>query len=147
MGLGDRDFKIDYVSFLPIMHTLSMIDHSTTPVPEGTKTTDEDHPVLVRNGRMYVWAYGLGSRTSYLGAAVAIAGVLVVVWQFFLGFIDRRRYRSPTQLVVAALEHCPRGEFEGKQHDEKAMARVRFHIKDDGSHTGKFSFYDAAPSD
>jgi hypothetical protein len=141
LGLGDGDFKIDYVSFLPIMHTLSMIDHSTTPVPEGTRTTDEDRPVLLRNGRMYVWAYGLGSRTSYLGAAVAIAGALVVVWQFFLGFIDRRRYRSPTQLVVAALEHSPRGEFEGKQHDEKAMARVRFHIKDDSSHTGKFSFY------
>ena len=126
MGLTDdqQDYKIDYVSFLPIMHTLSLIDHSTTLVPEGTKTTDENRPVLLRNGRMYVWAYGLGSRTSYLGAAVAIAGCLVVVWQFVLGFIDRRRYRSPTQLVVAALEHSPRGEFEGKQHDENAMARV-----------------------
>ena len=141
MGMP-RDFKIDLVSFLPIMHTLSMIDHSTTFVPQGARTTNEDRPILTRNGRMYVWAYGLGSRTSYLGAAVAIAGALVVVWQFFLGFADRRRYRSPTQLVVAALEHSPRGEFEGKQHDEKAMARVRFHIKDDSGHTGKYSFYE-----
>lgn len=147
LGLNDNDFKIDYVSFLPVMHTLSMIDHSTVFVPEGARTTNDARPILTRNGRMYVWAYGMGSRTSYLGAAVAIAGALVVVWQFFLGFVDRRRYRSPTQLVVAALEHSPRGEFEGKQHDEKAMARVRFHIKDDSSHTGKYSFYEPEPTD
>lgn len=66
----------------------------------------------------------------------------MVIWQVVLGLFDRRRYRSPTQLIVAALEHSPKGEFEGKQHDEKAMARVRFHIKDDGDHTGKFSFYE-----
>lgn len=142
LGLNYGDYKIDFVSFLPIMHTLSLIDHSTVPVPQGTRTTDVVRPVLTRNGRMYVWAYGLGSRTSYLGVAVAIAGVLIVVWQFVLGFVDRRRYRSPTQLVVAALEHSPRGEFDGKQHDELAMARVRFHIKDDSGHTGKYSFYE-----
>lgn len=142
LGLSDDDWKIDLVSFLPIMHTLTMIDHSTTFVPEGTTTTDQDHPILLRNARIYVWSYGLQSRTSILGAVVAIAGAVVVLWQFVLGFVDRRRYRSPTQLVVAALEHCPRGEFEGKQHDETAMARVRFHIKDDSGHTGKFSFYE-----
>jgi hypothetical protein len=147
MGLSDGDYKIDMVTFLPIMNTLTMIDHSTTLVPQGYKSEDVNKPVLTRNARIYVWAYGLGSRTSYLGVAVAIAGALVVVWQFVLGFFDRRRYRSPTQLVVAALEHSPRGEFEGKQHDEKAMARVRFHIKDDSGHTGKFSFYEPDTSE
>ena len=147
LGLSDNDWKIDMVTFLPIINTLTMIDHSTTPVPQGYKSEDVDKPVLTRNARMYVWAYGLGSRTSYLGAAVAIAGVMVVVWQSVLGFFDRRRYRSPTQLVVAALEHAPRGEFEGKQHDEKAMARVRFHIKDYSGHAGKFSFYEPDASE
>ena len=124
-----------------------MIDHSTVFVPQGAKSTNPERPILTRNGRMYVWAYGLGSRTSYLGTVVALAGALIVVWQFVLGFVDRRRYRSPTQLVVAALEHSPRGEFEGKQHDEKEMARVRFHIKDDSGHTGKYSFYEPQPTD
>lgn len=143
LGLAQGDWKIDQISFVPVMHSLSLIDHATNFVPQGTRTEDASLPVLVRNARMYVWAYGLGSRTSYLGAAVAIAGALVVVWQFFLGLYDRRRYRSPTQLVVAALEHSPKGEFDGKQHDEKAMARVRFHINDDSGHAGKFSFYEA----
>ena len=98
------DFKQDYMSLIPVMQTLSMIDHSTVLANQTSQKPDQDHPMLQRNARMYVWAYGLGSRTSYLGAAVAILGCLVVVWQFALGLTDRRRYRSPTQLIVAALE-------------------------------------------
>lgn len=86
----------------------------------------------------------MGSRTSYLGASVGLLGCAVVLAQVILGFVDRRRYRSPTQLLVAALEHAPRGEFEGKGHNEVAMAGVRFHIQDDGNHLGKFSFYEPA---
>ena len=146
IGLAEGDYKIDYLSFLPVMQTLSLIDHSTVGTSQ-THITDHAHPLLQRNAQMYVWAYSLGSRTSYLGAAVAIAGALVVLWQFVLGFFDRRRYRSPTQLLVACLEHCPRGEFAGKDHDEKEMARVRFHIRDDVSRVGKYSFYEANSSD
>lgn len=133
---------IDRVALTPIYQTLSFIDFNTEPTNEEDQAVDADHPLLQRHARIYVWAYKLGSRTSYMGASVGILGCVVVIAQVILGFIDRRRYRSPTQLLVAALEHAPRGEFEGKGHDEKAMAGVRFHIQDDGNHMGKFSFYE-----
>ena len=144
IGMATDTNKNDFIAILPVMHTLSLIDHSSVFVPDGTKPSafGADHPLLVRNARMYAWAYGMGSRTSYVGAVVTIAGALVVVMQFVLGFTDRRHYRSPTQLLVAALEHSPRGEFSGKQHDETAMARVRFHIQDNHGQAGKYSFHE-----
>ncbi|KAK5174658.1 uncharacterized protein LTR77_001740 [Saxophila tyrrhenica] len=132
----------DYLALIPTLQALSLIDYSTAPVDSHINTKDPARPILSRWAQMYVWSYGIGSRTSELGVAVAIAGCLVVLWQVVLGLADRRRYRSPTQLVVAALEHSPRGEFEGKGHNEVEMARVRFHIRDNDSQVGKFSFYE-----
>ena len=134
-------YQADYLAIVPILQTLSLIDFTASPTT-ATKTTDLAHPILQRWAHVYVWAYGLTSRTAHLGIAVAIAGCLVVAWHFILGLTDRRRYRSPTQLLVAALEHSPRGEFSGKGHDELAMARVRFHIRDNDHQVGKFSFYE-----
>lgn len=55
--------------------------------------------------------------------------------------VDRRRYSSPTQLLVAALEHSPQGGFEGREHDEATMAKVWFHaLGDKHRSAGKFSF-------
>lgn len=142
LSIDDTESNLASAALLPIYQTLSLVDHSTKFRTETDQVVDVDHPLLQRHARMSVWAYKLGSRTSYMGAAVGILGCVVVIAQAILGFIDRRRYRSPTQLLVAALEHAPRGEFEGKQHDEKAMASVRFHIQDDGNHSGKLSFYE-----
>lgn len=144
----DNWLNQQYVALIPILQTVSLLDFSTTPVTDvKADSKDTDHPILQRRAQMYVWAYGVTSRTAELGVAVAIAGCLVVVWFFILGFTDRRRYRSPTQLVVAALEHSPRGEFVGRGHDEVAMARVRFHIRDNDAQVGKFSFYEPDEKD
>jgi len=137
---------LNAIAYLPIMQTLSVIDYNTTFVPNAAKTGTLANPYLYRNANMYVWAYSMSSRTAYLGATVAIAGALVVVVQFVLGLVDRRRYRSIAQLLVAALEHSPRGEFErrelyGGQMEESEMARVRFHIRDASHKTGKFTFH------
>lgn len=142
MGFEDTNANIALVAVLPIYQTLSLVDFSTRMNTETDQVVDVDHPLLQRHARMNVWAYQIGSRTSKMGAAVGILGCVVVIAQVILGFVDRRRYRSPTQLLVAALEHAPRGEFEGKGHNEVAMASVRFHIQDDGNHVGKFSFYE-----
>jgi hypothetical protein len=132
---------------VPIMQTLSAIEYNLTNVT-STQTlaarsehhqANDQHPLLYRTAKIYVWAYGMSSRTAYLGATVAILGIVVVLTQFVLGLIDRRRYRSPTQLLVAALEHMPRGEFHGK--DDEELARVRFHVTDDEEKAGKFSFH------
>lgn len=115
-----------------------MIDYSTTPENKGVHTREE-HPLLQRKARMYVWGYFMASRTSILGIIVAVSGCLVVLVQGYLGFAERRRYRSSTQLLMAALEHVPRGEFEGKWHDAKVMARIRFQVQDIHDRGVKFS--------
>ena len=143
-GLATDDFNVDFVALVPVLQTLSMIDHSTEYITNPASVADKDpeRPLLIRYARMNVWGYSVTSRTAWLGVIVAILGCVVVICQVVLGFWDRRRYRSPTQLLVAALEHAPHGEFAGKAHDEKEMARVRFHIQDDDNPTGKFSFYE-----
>ncbi|KAK4549879.1 hypothetical protein LTR36_005180 [Oleoguttula mirabilis] len=133
------------VTSLPVLETLSMIEYVTlnTTAKKVTQAMIEDEttPTLYRNANMYVWAYGMSSRTAYLGVLVAILGCMVVLTQFVLGLVSRRRYRSPTQLLVAALEHAPKGEFDGREHNEAEMARVRFHIRDAANTAGKFSFH------
>lgn len=129
------------------MQTLSLIDYTTTEAtgPINSRIEEKAHPYLRRNAKMWVWAYGMTSRTAIMGATVAIAGVLIVLIQFVLGFVDRRRYRSATQLLVAALEHAPQGEFNGMEHahDEEGVARVRFNVRQHGGTAGGFGFVHA----
>lgn len=129
---------IDYIAFVPVAHSLSLIDYKTEVVSDQAQP-DSDHPLLFRTGHMYVWGYFMASRTAIMGVVVTLAGCLVVLTQLYLGFKDTRRYRSPTQLLVAALEHMPRGEFEGKRHNERAMARVPFHIEENDTLIVRFS--------
>lgn len=130
---------IDYIGLLPIIQTLSLLEFT---MDNTTKTKpDADHPQFHRNARINVWAYGISSRTSWLGVVVAALGVLVVVFQTLLGVIDRRPYRSPTELLVAALEHSPSEEFRGKSHDEQAIARTPFTVRDYAhGHASSFKF-------
>ncbi|KAK4983808.1 hypothetical protein LTR50_007010 [Elasticomyces elasticus] len=126
------DAFVDYLSLLPVIQTLSLIDHSVKNV-SSTSAPDTRYPRMTRNARLNVWAYGLSSRTSYLGIVVAIAGCLVVLIQVVLGLVDRRPHKSSTELLIAALKHPPGGEFTNVPRNEKEMARVRFHLKhDDG---------------
>ncbi|KAK4495384.1 hypothetical protein PRZ48_013715 [Zasmidium cellare] len=130
---------IDYIGLLPIIQTLSLLEF-TIDNTTATKV-DADHPQFHRSARINVWAYGMSSRTSWLGVAVALLGVLTVVFQTLLGIIDRRPYRSPTQLLVAALEHSPSEEFRGKSHDERAIARTPFTVRDHAhGHASTFKF-------
>lgn len=126
------------IGFVPIAQSLSLIDHKTQLITSSTQP-DSEHPQLYRTAHMYVWGYFMASRTAILGVVVTSAGCIVVLAQLYLGFKDRRRYRSPTQLLVAAMEHMPQGEFEGKRHDEKAMARVPFHVSECDKKVIRFS--------
>lgn len=111
------------VSFMSIAHTLSLIDHRTSKNPHPD-WSDKEHPLLQRNARMYVWGYFLASRTSVFGVVVAIGGIVIVVMQAYLGFVDKRQYRGPTQLLISALQHVPHGEFEGEVSAEKVHFRI-----------------------
>lgn len=123
--------KTHLLAFIPIAHTMSLIDHRLTTTPQPSWPNDQ-HPLMQRNARMYTWGYFLGSRTSFLGAVVAIGGIVVVLLQVYFGFADRRRYYGPIQLLASALQHVPQGEFDDKLSDEKDIARMRFQIEDKG---------------
>lgn len=130
--------NLNYMIFLPVAETLSLIDFTTGPrLAPGVPA---EYPILTRNAKLYVWAYGLGSRTSKLGVVVVLLGVVVVIAQLVLGFIDRRKYRSPTQLLVAALEHVPSNEFANVEHDEAKVAKMRFHVQGTMTTAGKYAF-------
>jgi hypothetical protein len=101
---------LSYISLLPVTQALSMIDynttsHGTTKAALAFASRETDCPHLARTARIYVWAYGLNSRTSYFGATVAILGILVVLLQVWLGFKDRTKEPSLEQLLLAALEY------------------------------------------
>lgn len=134
--------SVIYMCILPIVQALSLIDFTTEEsLASGPSSTDiARHPVLTRNARIYVWAYGFTTRTSKLGLIVVIAGVLVVMVQCVLGFTDRRKYRSPTQLLVAALEHTPSSEFKEMEHDDARVASTRFHVPATMTNAGRYSF-------
>ncbi|USW54936.1 hypothetical protein Slin15195_G082550 [Septoria linicola] len=117
-------YYLNAYAFMPVIQMLSLIDYNTTGVTSDTKPS-RGHPVLHRDARMYVWAYGLQSRTSYVGAIVTGIGCLVVIAEVFIGlFIDRRRFRSPTQLLVAALEHQYANEFDGNSQGMANLCSV-----------------------
>lgn len=137
-SLWNTKTLLDYIVFLPVAHSLSLVDYQTELI-SGSTAPDSDHPVLARTASIYVWGYFMASRTATMGLCVCSAGCIVVLAQLCLGFKDKRRYRSPTQLMVAALEHIPKGEFEGKSHDEKALARVPFHIEENETKIVRFS--------
>lgn len=129
----------DYIALLPVIQTLSLIDFSIDP--NSTVSSDANHPILYREGRINVWAYGMSSRTAWLGVGVCSFGIVVVIFQCFLGIIDRRPYRSPTELLVAALEHAPSDEFMGRDHDERSIARTPFRVEDHRlGHASRFRF-------
>lgn len=139
---GNDSYPLDIVALLPVMQTLTLIDFNTEKAAPGVtfQNARADHPLLVRHAKMYVWAYGLGSRTSKLGFTVALLGVCVVLIQIVFGLVDRRKHRSSTQLLVAALEHVPADEFKGIEHREAKIVKTRFHVAGNHTGAGKYAF-------
>ena len=72
--------------------------------------------------------------------AIVCFGIAIVLAQVALGLLYRRRPRSLTQLVVAALEHRPQGEFSECQNDEDRLAKTRFVVNDRDDVAGGLSF-------
>jgi hypothetical protein len=137
-----NSYQVLYISLLPMMQALTLIDFTTEGATPGitVDTANVNNPLLARNAKLFVWAYGLSTRTSKLGVVVALLGIALVLVQSILGFVNRRSYRSPTQLLVAALEHAPTSEFKKVRHNEAKVASMRFHIQETNSNAGKYLF-------
>jgi hypothetical protein len=119
----NRYRNLFYVSHLTTLHLLSMIPFNVT----GLQDNAQGGEVLSRRALIEVWAYGLDTRTSIMGAVVAIAGCVVVLAYFALGTWTRIRVRSPTALLAAGLMHEPiEGELDEAHGDEAMAGRIRF---------------------
>jgi hypothetical protein len=74
-----------------------------------------------------VWGFGIDSRTSKLGVAVAVLGSLAVLARTALLLRTHERSRSTTELMATALQHRHTGELD---HAEKELdlAKVRYRL-------------------
>lgn len=130
-----------FIGFFSALQAMSMVEYEYTAAGPLAVTDDPKHqPLFHRYATIHVWAFGNTSRTSRLGVVVVIAGMTCVLIRTLLLLIMPTRQRSTTELVVAALEHQPQGEFAGIRHDdEKATARVRYAMGEDDS--GRFRYW------
>ena len=117
--------KAQAVAFTAIFHMLTLLPYSTSQL--DATDVDPFHPLLQRNATIYVYAYSLGSRTSYVGVTVAIAGAVIVLAQAALGFSDLTPSKSISQLLIAALEHPPQDEF-GSAATESTTTKIPFQV-------------------
>jgi hypothetical protein len=139
----DRDDDDDWSSalltvlYLPIAQALSLMDWNTN------HTTPEDsyyYDHLWLSANMYVWAYGFDSKSARLGGAVAIAGCIIAFLQCAYGLMHRRKHRSLTQIVLAALAHRPLDDFADVGDELRAQSGAHFSIHDAEDEIGGLKF-------
>ncbi|MCJ1268466.1 hypothetical protein MMC22_008354 [Lobaria immixta] len=103
---------------------LSMIGYNLS---DGNLSPDAHHPVLTTSVKIYVWAYGLQSRTSVLGMVVLIIGILCVLLRVLMAIAGQSGYSSPrslARLLVAALEHVPDDSSDGNDGSDKETKAI-----------------------
>ncbi|KAL9103574.1 MAG: hypothetical protein Q9187_008992 [Circinaria calcarea] len=129
-----------YFTRLSVGQSMSMVNYYSGPAPSNPSTDtikDPSNPIFTHYATVHVWAYGLSGRTSYLGIAVVLAGIACVLLRTVLSLLSGLHERSTVEIVVAALEHRPQGEFDGLDH-ENHMAKVRYEIIE--NHQEKLKF-------
>ena len=138
-GNDDED-EFSIIQIYVFLQTLSMVDYFSNATSSASTSApiDDAHPIFTHSALIHVWAYSLNGRTSYLGVVVVGLGAICVLIRTILGITHgaHQQDRSTVELVVAALEHQPLGEFEGL-HGEKKLAKVRYEMRDEG---GKIKF-------
>ena len=122
------------------LQALSMVDYSKDNITSSNLSLeDPGHPGLHYYATVHVWMYGLNSRTSYVGVVVACLGIFCVVCSTMLGLVLRRRQRSLTDFIIAAIQHQYKGELANVTGDQEQAARLRFKVEDD-ERDGKLHF-------
>ena len=115
------------------LQALSMVTFTKANLTQNnTDTKDPQHPTLLYYALVHVWAYGTDSRTSKLGITVTTLGGLCVLASTVLGLVLRRRTRSLTELLLAAIEHRYNGELDHAAGNDGYKARTRFQLSGHG---------------
>ena len=130
--------ELQLLQLYSLTQTFSMIPYSNTTASSSSSSSPSRSPTSITQPRTlstwasrHVWAYGIsGSRTSKLGICVVCLGGLCVIFRLILGAFLGKREHTPVELLVAALEHQPTGEFVGMEKEEH-MAKVRYVMEED----------------
>ena len=129
--LGDLNTEdLDTFAFYSYLQALSLVPYSKMDLTSDTDV--ENHPPLWYWAKVHVWSYGTDSRTSKLGIVVTMLGVVCVIISTVIGMIWRRKKRSLTDLIIAALEHRQEGEPVLVAGEEQLTARTKYKLIDDG---------------
>jgi len=128
-GFTEHHTIISAQSLSMIYYTMKDIDAVGSPPTPAT-------PVFQVGLSVYVWSYGLGSRTSKLGVVVAIIGCVIVLMKIVVAVWARTVGRDMLDFVTLALKQEPPRIFEGLE--AKEAGRVRFWM--DNEEEAKFIF-------
>lgn len=117
--------------YIITLYALTLINYQAEPLNTSTVEDDPRHPALTANALIRVWYYDLHSRTSTMGAVVAIIGCVCVVLQTVVALLTRNVPRSLTGLLSTALKQSPVAAL-GEDPEESAE-RVRLLMVNDKS--------------
>ncbi|KAL9612034.1 MAG: hypothetical protein Q9167_003360 [Letrouitia subvulpina] len=115
--------------------SLSMVTYDFYNGSE-TRQHDESARSLSHCRQIYVWTFGLHSRTARLGIVVVSIGVVVCLLQVTLSLIRPPHQRSFTELLAAAMSYQHKGELsETNDGEEKHTGKIPYTMgpRDDGS--------------
>ena len=126
---GDRNSPgdLDEVQSIITAQALSLSGYELKTTSGADETPSPETSVLQVSLLIYVWSYGLLSRTSKLGVFVAIAGCVIVVMKAVVGIATRTVPRETLQFVETALKQDPPGILKNLKEQEVAKVRFRMH--------------------
>jgi hypothetical protein len=130
--LGHAD--VEYIQTNAMNQALSLVDYTTAPPAPDGSGPDPAHPIEQASQQVRVWQYGFGSRTSVLGAVVAMAGCAVVLLRAGVGLWVRARPLELTTLVAAALKQPEVETLRGLS--DREVGQTRFVLEGDGTREG-----------
>lgn len=125
---------------------LSMVSYQVTRFANPASAGGvQDASVLRRWGMIHVWAYGFSSRTSKVGIVVVMVGLAAVLLRTVLELGTGIRKRTTSGILADAMEHLPRGDFQGLGDDEELCGRVRVRVVEKASGSWGFEAEEKTP--
>jgi hypothetical protein len=119
LAAAQSQFQIGYDTIPANKAGLSMLNGTTNPALDSAIS-------------VYVWSYGLESRTSSLGAALVIFGCVLVLLKAVVGLLTRAVRRSFLNLIIGALKQPPPQTVQDvSQKPEEDVGKQRFHLENE----------------
>lgn len=127
-----------YAHQVALLNGLSLIDYSTQDAKSSTPT----NPIFKVSILRYVWSYGLGSRTSKMGAVIAVSGCIFVLLHIFVALRSRAVKLSLLDFLIVALEQQQTMVSTGlvKNKVERRRIKIENENQDDDEDEKKWKY-------